>query len=58
MRRHGRITPELRERDERRQERRRDQWCRRAGLVLACAILGPPFAAVMVLALDELRRGW
>lgn len=55
MRRHGRVTPELRERDER---RRRDRWCRRAGLLLSCALLGPPFVVITFLALDGLRRGW
>ena len=55
MRRHGRVAPELRERDERRRQR---SLLRGLFIGAAVVILGPPFAAVMVLALGELRRGW
>ena len=34
-------------------DRLRDRWCRTAGLVLACAILGPPFAVVCYLAVRD-----
>jgi len=36
-------------------ERRRDRWLRTAGLVLACAILGPPFFVVCYLAVSGLN---
>lgn len=38
-------------------ERRRDRLCRTVGLMLACAILGPPFVVVCWFAVDGLRGG-
>jgi hypothetical protein len=36
-------------------DRRRDRWCRIAGTVLACALLGPPFFVVCYLAVSGMR---
>lgn len=55
MRRHGRVSPELRERDERRRQR---SLLRRILIGAAVVILGTPFAAACLGALVALRRGW
>lgn len=36
-------------------ERRRDRLCRAVGLMLACAILGPPFVVVCYFAVSGMR---